>query len=1326
MEQNYNWQRFWYQAGEVPPIDKNGYLTKSINHETDELISTYDAISHRGCLILLGEPGIGKSDTLKKAYESEYYRIKGTKNDVRFIDLRDVATRDDFKEELFNQTFFKQWKKGSHTLTLFMDSFDESLMQFENLVDYLGKQLNLISSHVNRLRLRIACRSGVWIKDLSEKFENMWTEDQFSTYHLAPLCKQDIVGVLESSGIEPHKFLEEAESKGIVSFLVKPVTLLFVLEGYDESKKGLPESQIEIYQQGCRLYCNEVNPSRKRKRSIVGKHNEEEKFRIASQLAVMILLANRNSINNKVTLSRKTTRELNIKDIRDAFPLIDDEVLQETLQTGLFNSVDAERFRWSHLTFAEYLAASYLSSHTKVEQIMDLLFHPECSEKLVPQLHATAAWLASMNPEIFDIILKKEYDVLFLCDFTNICPNQKRSFIKTFLKNENHYYSYSGYIDYRKYSSLKYPGLEDDIRQFIRDFNNQERVVLLAIEIAVQCRLSGLQDDYLYIVEFAQHDVQAKAIYALLRNANYEEYLKLKQLAFTKNISDAHALRSVIESLVESGVLKTSELLLLLNRNPHLDPVFIKDIIKKIMNVPELNILLESIDWAIKQYIIFKPGKIKASLLQISDLLLIYTIQISNNRNMRDKWNQLLFIRCENGLSFKNLISILKDEENGDSIRRQMLQSIISKKKIINVKELGELSNAIFIDRDEEWLKYCIQSSHSFKIKTRFRWLLISAAKVKNPQTGINWTEWRQHAENLKPLITSLNIETKNFKEKWMEITSNRTNLYLKLFDSKRKIFKYLCKDLLVKTLLIKAAEAYLLLSVLAKNKWSVSPEEKEISAGRMSFQILYENSPERLKTLPLNIWSMWMPIIIEPRIHVWGVSDIERDVKRFATENHPLLAIETFINIVNRKKVLRNFPSNFCYDFWNEELGFAMLDWVKLNNRDIKKTKEILIVLFEKQYSPAVQYAESLLKLPLPVEKMARECCITIAGILMTHAENAGWDTVWECFNNDNQFGNEVMCSFASSWGDNLYIEDFIKNKELSPRKLSDFLLWLHNNIQLPIGDIKINSNCIEQWKGSVLSQLEDIGTEESFVEIRRIADLLPELKEAKERWHYVQNDYLRMTWKPHQPKIIGDMIRNKNSRLVGNAEQLTNLVLESLQRFEEKLQGTTSGARMMWDKQADGNFKPVDENDFSNFIKQHLLDDLCGRGIIVNREVEINRGYGQGKGQRPDIIIDAVKHSDEYGHYEPISVIIEVKGCWHQKVNNAMQKQLIEQYLQDNYLCTHGLYVVGWFYCPQWIVSKESLQDARIRFDTQAELLSVKYKTRVKAYVLNASFRI
>jgi hypothetical protein len=63
----------------------------------------------------------------------------------------------------------------------------------------------------------------------------------------------------------------------------------------------------------------------------------------------------------------------------------------------------------------------------------------------------------------------------------------------------------------------------------------------------------------------------------------------------------------------------------------------------------------------------------------------------------------------------------------------------------------------------------------------------------------------------------------------------------------------------------------------------------------------------------------------------------------------------------------------------------------------------------------------------------------------------------------------------------------------------------------------------------------------------------------------------------------------------------------MESLQRLEQRLQGETSQVEFLWDQREDKQWKPKDENSFSNYVKNYLDLDLKQKGIIVNREVEI-----------------------------------------------------------------------------------------------------------------------
>ena len=64
------------------------------------------------------------------------------------------------------------------------------------------------------------------------------------------------------------------------------------------------------------------------------------------------------------------------------------KAVKETLATGLFNARGQYRLGWSHQTYAEFLAAHYLSiKRMKTDDIKSLIYHSgDPLNKLVPQL----------------------------------------------------------------------------------------------------------------------------------------------------------------------------------------------------------------------------------------------------------------------------------------------------------------------------------------------------------------------------------------------------------------------------------------------------------------------------------------------------------------------------------------------------------------------------------------------------------------------------------------------------------------------------------------------------------------------------------------------------------------------------------------------------------------------------------------------------------------------------------------------------------------------------------------------------------------------------
>jgi hypothetical protein len=192
-----------------------------------------------------------------------------------------------------------------------------------------------------------------------------------------------------------------------------------------------------------------------------------------------------------------------------------------------------------------------------------------------------------------------------------------------------------------------------------------------------------------------------------------------------------------------------------------------------------------------------------------------------------------------------------------------------------------------------------------------------------------------------------------------------------------------------------------------------------------------------------------------------------------------------------------------------------------------------------------------------------------------------------------------------------------------------------------------------------------------------------------------------------------------------------LLEVLVESLGRLEEKLQGETPMAPALWN-QANSSYKPKDEDWFSDYVKSHLQEDLRGRNVVLNREVVIRKGEGERRGERTDIHVDAVVPGPDRGLSNVVSVIIETKGCWNSELNTAMEEQLVGRYLEENPMCHHGLYLVGWFNCIQWDETdwrkrrapRYGIDEARERFAEQARALSDQ-GTHVRAVVVDAALR-
>lgn len=1380
----YPWKRFWFPVieGINAPISDDGYLDEpdsDFRRHPSIPYETLETLKEKECLVLLGSQGLGKSTVLEQTLPTLRNSIEDAGDLLVHHNLKQFGDENKLIQEIFNADVLKPWKEGNNKLYLFLDSLDECHIEITNLNRILISEFKKLP--VERLYLRLVCRTADWLVSLEKGLKETWGEDSVEIYELLPLLEEDVSRAAERKGIKPETFLRDITEKKIGPLAAKPITLEFLINPYLE-ENGFPTNQVELYAKGLKYLCEEYDYER-RDAGHQGKFTPQQRLITASRLAYISIFANRSGMWNGIDDGSVPEEYFliaeahGLENLQHVGPFnIDEFLVKETLTTGLFSSRGGRLMGWAHKTFEEFLAAFYLKEHDlDLKQIIGLITN---NDKIVPSLKGTAGWLAGLKPDFLNYMIKNDPDILLESDLV-IGDSDRETIVDSLLRQfSGNLLIDFGYRFFSYYAKLNHPNLAGQLKKCIRQAINNETMIA-AINIASACKVSSIIDDLIAVLFNPQcgHPVKVAAAYAIRRIADEitpKQVGKLKPLAFGKGAEDSDdEIKGCALQLLWPHYLSLDELFACLTmpkRNNFIGSYtsFIGDL-SRVTWDKDLNRVLE--------FMRDQPGSI-SYLSSLRDSILQKAWYQLDSEGIFENFIPIFLYSMRYDSSVLRLFEPLEQDYPGeiwvdnDEKRHQVLERMFPLLKDIGyqIYVLSPLfgNRPIVLKRDIQWLLKCLGKASLQEERWFWRDLLSSLFNI-NSINDLNTIIEMSHQETMLNEILNLNpvlidsTEDERFKnnsyrsqhpqeetagEDNSQKQVEKINQLLQAFNEgdlsawkglvftieenpasesdliNSRIWKQLSADVQIR--IIDAAEKFLINHHPSGRQWI---EENALSSldysGYHAFCLLRDKNPSTFASLSKETWVKWAPILLG--FH-YCYPDKHREMVKQVYQNAPgkvgeILSI--FLAKIEKADIKPSILDIFdlC---WDQDLVGIIEPYLEKKNLKLDSLANLLPIALKHGSQAGRHATDILVSQPIPEEGADRKNFVLAFKNLIVSAPDACWSSVWPIFHANEKFGKEVVAELLH--GFSLDFTDF-KNK-ITEDQLADFYIWLEKlyptdkELWIEFG-VAGTEHFVDHFKNSALNDLRDRGTPDACKAIEKIWQAFPSMTWLEKILYMAKYNTREKTWQPHQIMNLFELIKSRDNRLVGGDSQLMDIVVESLERLEKKLHDETPAIRDLWDRSENDTWRPVDENDFSDYIKRHLDEDLTRRGIIINREVRIHRG------QKTDIHVDAVKKDGDNDAFQTIKVIIEVKGCWNRELNTAMKKQLIGQYLNNN-SCRKGIYLVGWFDCKKWdeydnrkksTPRRISLSDARKKFSGQAEKLSAGKDYQIRAFVMDTA---
>jgi hypothetical protein len=1361
----YSWPRFWTAPGENTGED---FFDRSLMFALGTNALQLSKLVDERCLVLLGEPGLGKSHAIDDAVAE--HRQSG--NAVHLVDLGAYEHGESLIGAIVDDVAWREWRDSEDVLFLFLDGLDEALLHVKAIHKRLIVEMKKLEGDLARLRLRISCRSAEWLPDFESQLADIFdSTDCPRRLALAPLCSADAAEAARAEGIDAERFIAEIDERDLARLAASPLTLRMMIDIAASGEGALPGTRAELFDRAILRLAEEHDAGRRRELASQALH-VGRRVAVAERIVAAMVLAGKTAIESDLTTTSRadlTIRELEGFSEQDpdaaggASFTVGAEEVQEVLATALFVHLGGVRLTFFHRSLAEYLAARYMvHHHMEAEQIMSLLASADDPDgRLIPQLREVAAWTATLDNDALAEVMKREPELLLRADSLTFTDEARSQLVASLLTEETSMRVER--YDRRMrtaFAGLLHPGLPDQIREALRP----DRSILvhqMALSLARAAAMPELQPDLLaFAFDTAEPaHLRSDAVWALKDYADGDTRSALVPLA-TESIEDDEddAIKGQALAATFPSSLGVVDVLKVLTpaRDEHLFGAYKLFVSRTFPGALQPEDLPAALEWA--RTAPRDHGAIDL-LSSLADDILAAAWPHLDDERIRSGVIAVIKPRL---VEHHELLGPLHDrgdkrtfqEEHG----RQLL--ICNLMEAATAREIEPHTLACsepVLARPEDYSWVVGKLREVIGGTAEVAWATL-AASLFYPETcdveemfelaerssafGERTAGWRtaveldsdvarfggrraKRARGEAPLkdapdmerviLDDLEAVEVGEADAWWRLNLNlmydesgRGNTSSELEADLTQFDGWTRADEDTRMRIIEAARHYLNHAPPDPLDWfGNSTINRPAFAGYRALYLLAKHRPAQLEALDADVWRSWMPIIVGfPRFSGTDEERFDDVLVGLAADRAPEALTEWTLRMVD---VQNATGEGGLFVLWRLR-GVTAPQLVealgrKLSDPALQSAARGDLAEYGMRADPHAFLPFITARLTPEVIEADRDAAVLVAAAALGKAPGASWPLIQEHFRSDPALGRAVFEKVANGERTDLA-------SELDDPALHALVDWAFENFPpaedpaLPSGGGFVTPRMQSgQARDRLVAVLAQRGTDNAVVAIDALASKYPSY--GMERRKAEAGEARLARWTAPEPGHVILLAQSNDARIVLSDAHLQQALMASLRRIEKRLQESSPPAsRELWN--TSGKPTPKGEEELSTWLRGRLEDDLRVGGRIIGRELLIRSSpSGRGRGESVDLAVFAPIGPDVESA-PTASVMIEVKGCWHAKVKTAMKSQLVDRYL-TGIRTTHGIYLVFWFAADDWDAadgrSRHCARDPQKLHDTLSE---------------------